>query len=38
MILTADSEGPDQAAHAQPDQGLPCPHMPEDMFSNGAAH
>ena len=38
MILLADSEGPDQTALAQSDLGLRCPHMPEDMFSQGTAH
>ena len=37
-ILFADSEGPDHCADAQPDLGLPCPHMPKDTFLHGVAH
>ena len=36
MILFADSEGPDQTANAQADQGIRCPHMPEETCLHGA--
>ena len=38
MILHMDSEGFDQTAYPQSDQGLRCPPMTEDTFSLDATH
>ena len=40
LQLIADNECPDQTARivTQADLGLRCPNMPEDTFSQGAAH